>query len=149
MAVEVRPRPRLWTCSATAGLAWLTVAVVTWRWPDKGDVGPTAIFAAGVASIGVSLLAVVLVSRHVALPRLRRSGPWLVVLSLLLCIWEIAAAKLALLPRPFFAAPQSVLEVYFDDGHRLVECTVHSLVLLGSGYALGALLGFTVGVAMG
>ena len=83
------------------------------------------------------------------LPRLFRAGPWLVALALLLGAWELASAKLNLLPRPFFAAPQSLLEVYTDDWLRLGESTCHSVMLLVTGYVVGAVLGFISGVAIG
>ena len=76
-------------------------------------------------------------------------GPWLIALALLLGLWELATAKLNLLPRPFFAAPQSLLEVYTDDWPRLGESTAHSVMLLVTGYAVGAVLGFISGVAIG
>ena len=59
------------------------------------------------------------------------------------------SAKLNLLPRPFFAAPQSLLEVYADDWPRLGESTLRSLMLLATGYAIGSVLGFISGVAIG
>ena len=88
-------------------------------------------------------------SGYVDLPRLFRTGPWLVALALLLGLWELASAKLNLLPRPFFAAPQSLLEVYTDDWPRLADSTAHSLMLLVTGYVVGAVLGFISGVAIG
>ena len=68
---------------------------------------------------------------------------------LLLGAWELVTAKLDLLPRPFFAAPQSLLDVYADDWPRLGESTLRSLILLVTGYAIGAVLGFINGVAIG
>jgi NitT/TauT family transport system permease protein len=64
-------------------------------------------------------------------------------------VWELVTAKLDLLPRPFFATPQSLLEVYIDDWPRLGESTLRSLMLLATGYAIGAVLGFAAGVAIG
>ena len=58
-------------------------------------------------------------------------------------------AKLNLLPRPFFAAPQSLLAVYMEDWPRLVESTLRSFMLLVSGYSVGALVGFVTGLAIG
>jgi NitT/TauT family transport system permease protein len=101
------------------------------------------------AALGFGLLAATLVSAYFDLPRLTRLGPWAVALALLLACWEMATAKIDLLPRPFFATPQSLLEVYIDDWRRLAECTMHSLALLVTGYAVGALLGFLSGVAIG
>jgi NitT/TauT family transport system permease protein len=78
-----------------------------------------------------------------------QTGPWLVALALLLGLWELVTAKLTLLPRPFFATPQSLLEVFADDWERLAECTLRSLALLLTGYTIGAALGFVSGVAIG
>jgi hypothetical protein len=86
---------------------------------------------------------------YVDLPRLARAGPWLITLALLLGLWEVVTAKLDLLPRPFFATPQSLLEVYEDDWVRLGECTLRSVMPLITGYAIGATLDFVTGVAIG
>ena len=101
------------------------------------------------ATIGVLLLGATIASAYFDLPRLFRTGPWLVALALLFGLWELASAKLNLLPRPFFAAPQSLLEVYTDDWLRLADSTAHSLMLLVTGYVVGAVLGFISGVAIG
>lgn len=69
-------------------------------------------------------------------------------LALGLTGWEVVTAKLDLLPRPFFAPPQALLEVYLDEWPRLVECTVASLKLL-LGYGIGALVDFVTGVSIG
>lgn len=142
-------RRPIWWCGGLAAVAWLAAAVVTQRWPDDGDIGPTDQLATGMAVFGLLLLGTMLASPYLALPRLFRTGPWLMALALLLGIWEVASAKLNLLPRPFFAPPQSLLEVYTDDWPRLLESMGHSLMLLVTGYALGAVVGFISGVAIG
>jgi NitT/TauT family transport system permease protein len=132
---------RIWWCGALAAAAWLAVAELTERWPDNGEVGPTMQLAGCMATIGVLLMGTTIASVYFDLPRLFRTGPWLVALALLLGLWELASAKLNLLPRPFFAAPQSLLEVYTDDWLRLADSTAHSLMLLVTGYVVGAVLG--------
>ena len=92
------------------------------RWPDVGDVGPAGLLAGCMAAIGLALAGASVASIYVDLPRLVRTGPWLVALALLLGLWELVTAKLDLLPRPFFATPQSLIEVYVDDWARLGEC---------------------------
>jgi NitT/TauT family transport system permease protein len=72
-----------------------------------------------------------------------------VALPLLLALWELLTAKLAWLPAPFFAPPQSLIEVYGGDYQRLAECAAHSLLLLSAGVAVGALAGFLTGVTIG
>ncbi|MGK9518157.1 ABC transporter permease, partial [Salmonella enterica subsp. enterica] len=74
--------------------------------------------------------------------RLQKAGPWLIALPVLLGIWELLTAKLALLPVPFFAPPQALLAVYVEDYARLADSLLHSALLLGSGVALGAATGF-------
>jgi NitT/TauT family transport system permease protein len=140
---------RIWRCGAVATVAWLSVAGLAERWPDSGEVGPTALFAGCMAAGGLALLGATAASLYVDLPRLVRSGPWFVALALLFGLWELASAKLDLLPRPFFATPQSLLEVYTDDWPRLADSTFHSVMLLVTGYAVGAALGFISGVAIG
>jgi NitT/TauT family transport system permease protein len=140
---------RIWWCGALAAAAWLAVAELTERWPDNGEVGPTMQLAGCMATIGFLLMGATIVSAYLDLPRLFRAGPWLVALALLFGLWELASAKLNLLPRPFFAAPQSLLEVYTDDWLRLADSTAHSLMLLVTGYVAGAVLGFICGVAIG
>ena len=71
------------------------------------------------------------------------------MLALALAAWELVTAKLDWLPRPFFAAPQSILEVFTDDYARLGESVWRSVLLVAPGYALGAAAGFPFGVAMG
>ena len=53
--------------------------------------------------------------------RLKNAGPWLIALPVLLGIWELLTAKLALLPVPFFAPPQALLAVYIEDYARLAD----------------------------
>ena len=134
-------RHRIWRCGVLAAVAWLAIAWFTERWPDVGDVGPAGLLAGCMATIGLALAGASVASIYVDLPRLFRTGPWLVALALLLGLWELATAKLDLLPRPFFATPQSLIEVYVDDWPRLGECVARSLMLLVTGYAIGAVIG--------
>jgi len=140
---------RPWRCGALATVAWLANAGLAERWPDSGEVGPTVLFTGCTTAVGLALLGATVVSLYVELPRLFRAGPWFVALALLFGLWELTSAKLDLLPRPFFATPQSLLEVYADDWQRLGESTFHSVMLLVTGYAIGAVLGFISGIAIG
>ena len=119
------------------------------RSPDAGDVGPTAVLAWGMAATGFGLLIGSVANIFVDLPWLSRTSPWAIALALLLACWELATAKLGLLPRPFFVSPQSLIGVYIEDWRRLADCTFHSLALLVTGYATGAVLGFLGGVSIG
>jgi NitT/TauT family transport system permease protein len=81
--------------------------------------------------------------------RLRPAGPWLVALAAGLALWEVLTAKLGVLPPPFFAPPQALVEVYAGDAPRLAESAGNSLRLLGIGIAIGAAAGFATGVLIG
>jgi NitT/TauT family transport system permease protein len=83
------------------------------------------------------------------LAKARHAGPWLIVLAVGLGAWELVTAKFAVLPRPFFASPQAMLEVFTDDYARLGDSVWHSILLLAGGYAIGAVVGFCFGVAIG
>ncbi|MFC3124382.1 ABC transporter permease [Pseudoroseomonas globiformis] len=142
---------RLWPGGFVAGAAWVLAAAVTGLPADGIEVGRTQELALiALLSGGILLLAGLLAPRlGAAGRRLRKGGPWLAVLGLGLIAWELVTAKLALLPLPFFASPQGLLEVYLEDWPRLGESVLHSLWLLLSGYALGALAGFVAGIALG
>jgi NitT/TauT family transport system permease protein len=132
------------------GALWLAAAAVAHFWANYDDFDYTDLLAGIEAALGLLLIGAATVGPGVrGLGWTRRAGPWLAVLAILFTLWEIATAKLELLPRPFFAPPQAFLEVYFDDWPRLGDSVLHSLLLLLSGYLIGAAAGFTTGVAIG
>ncbi|MFJ3056615.1 ABC transporter permease [Herbaspirillum sp. NPDC087042] len=145
----------LWLGGLLAATTWLALGVLVLRWPNK-EVGFSdwaytdefGYFGLGVAAL-LALLAVggTFTGRVVRL--LRPAGQWLVALPLLLALWEVLTAKLGVLPSPFFAPPQSLIEVYGEDWSRLGLSTAHSLRLLAHGFASGAAVGFVVGVWIG
>jgi NitT/TauT family transport system permease protein len=143
-----RNAPSLWPTGAFAAAAWLGTAALTAFWPDADDLGRTALLADLALAAGLVLAAASVIAAVRPAP-LQRSGPWLVVLALGLAAWELATAKLSLLPRPFFAAPQSILEVFTDDWRRLGESVLRSLWLLLPATLIGAAVGFVTGVAIG
>jgi len=139
-----------WWGGAGAACLWAAVAALILSWPDADDLGRTDLLGWGTAAIAsVLLLAALSASVRPVSARLRHAGPWLIALALGLGGWELATAKLDLLPRPFFAAPQSMLEVLTDDWPRLGESLLRSLWLLLPAYLLGAAAGFLTGVAIG
>jgi len=145
-----RPRAPIWTIGAVAALAWLGDAALTNLWPDADDLGRTDLLATLMGAVGVGLALAVAAGRLRPTPSgLRQAGPWLVALALGFAVWELVTAKLDLLPRPFFAAPQSMLEVFTDDWKRLGESVLRSLWLLVPAYLIGAAAGFVTGVAVG
>ncbi|WP_458375446.1 ABC transporter permease [Pseudomonas pergaminensis] len=132
--------------------AWLAVALLISYWPNATRNWPmtqglaTLCVAVAALFIGLSLLGRTVPKLGL---RLRNAGPWLIALPLLLGVWELLTARLALLPVPFFAPPQALLAVYIEDYARLADSLLHSALLLGSGVALGAITGFIAGVAIG
>lgn len=134
-----------------AGFAWIAAAAAIGLPEDAIEVGRTRELALAAALLGVALLLSALLSPRLGRlgEKLRVAGPWLTVLPLALIAWELLTAKLALLPLPFFASPQGLLEVYLEDWPRLGESVLRSLWLLVSGYAIGAAAGFVAGVALG
>jgi NitT/TauT family transport system permease protein len=139
-----------WSAGLAAGAAWLTAAGVTVGWRDLTPWERTSLLGAieGVVAAAILLVALSTLFRPLT-ERIRQSGPWLVALPLLLTAWEIVTAKLGLLPLPFFAPPQSVLEVFTDDWRRLGESMLGSLGLLVPGYLIGAGVGIAVGIPLG
>ncbi|NVZ69494.1 ABC transporter permease [Pseudomonas costantinii] len=143
---------KVWWQGAAVVAAWVAVALLISYWPNAVRNWP---MTQGLAKlcVGVAALFIVLslLGRHFSTlgQRLRNAGPWLIALPVLLGIWELLTAKLALLPVPFFAPPQALLAVYIDDWARLADSLLHSALLLGSGVALGAVTGFVAGVAIG
>lgn len=144
-------RPALWATGLVAGAAWLAAAAYSGLVPDADDIAYTLEFAIGLSAVGVLLLVAGLAGpvTGLKLKALRHWGPWFVVIALGLFAWEAVTAKLELLPRPFFVAPQALLEVYLDDWPKLGLSTVASLKLLAWGYFIGAAVGVTLGVAIG
>lgn len=134
-----------------AGLAWQSPAAAALAWPDLGEWPRTELFASGCAALGAALLLAGLAAGALGslTPRLAPKAPWLILLGLAFGAWEAASAKLGLLPQPFFPPPQALLEVYTDDFGKLGASLLASVKLLATGYAIGAVAGFTLGVAIG
>mgnify|MGYP000435664689 FL=1 len=147
--------PSFWWTGLAAALAWAALGALTLFWPNKpvgfSDWAYTdafAWFALGVAALLlVTGLAPGLTARVTR--RLRVAGPWLVALAAGLAVWEVFTAKLGTLPPPFFAPPQSLIEVYVTDWAKLLDSAAHSLQLLALGIGIGASTGFVVGVLIG
>jgi hypothetical protein len=60
----------MWWCGITASMIWLAIAWLTAQWPDVGDVGPAALLALGMATVGLGLLGATIASVFIDLPRL-------------------------------------------------------------------------------
>lgn len=140
-----------WTSGVFASASWLATAAVTQQVPDLDDWERTGLLAVLMAVVAAAI-ALAVESEHILgweFTRLRRTGPWLIAVAVALTVWELITAKLAWLPRPFFAPPQALLEVFTDDYIRLGDSVLHSLRLLAGGYAIGAATGFAAGIAIG
>ncbi|CAB3902516.1 MULTISPECIES: ABC transporter permease [Achromobacter] len=146
---------RLWKTGIAAAALWAGVGGVTLAWPNVevgfSSWGYTREF--GAAALALALLLLLAAAPGAgqlrAVRALHRAGPWLAALAVAVGAWEIATAKLALLPSPFFAPPQSLIEVYVSDYKRLADSLANSLWLLANGFLLGAAAGFLTGVAIG
>jgi len=128
---------------AAAGLAWLVLAAFVLLVPDAQDLESTHLFGEIAAALGVGALLAW------TLNRAGKFAAWLLFGAIWLGAWEALTAKSDYLPLPFFAAPQALVEVYTDDWPRLLDSLWHSLLLLLRGYAIGASLGFVLGVGLG
>ena len=154
-------RATVWPAGIVAALSWGLFGALTWRWPNKvagfSDWAYTEELGLAVLGVAAALLLLALAGGYGgrggplqrALATLRPAGPWLVALPLVFTAWEILTAKTAILPTPFFAPPQALIEVYLDDWRRLGDSALNTLKLLGLGVAYGALAGFLIGVSIG
>src|SRR6185437_13782441 len=77
------------------------------------------------------------------------NAPLFAAAILLLCLWDLLTLKLAVVPLPYFPGPDMVLQCLRDDWALIANCTWHSLLLLFTGFASGAILGVVSGVMIG
>lgn len=145
----------VWRQGLAAALAWLLLGALTWWWPNKeigfSEWAYTTEFAWLTAAVAVLLAVLALAGERAGLVLrwLRPAGAWLIAAPALLAVWEVLTAKLGVLPPPFFAPPQTLLEVYLDDSARLGLSVAHSLRLLVHGIVIGSVVGFVTGVWVG
>jgi NitT/TauT family transport system permease protein len=141
---------RSWT-GVVASAAWILFGLSCLAWTDVGDWSRTqGVAIAAFVIAGLILLGTLVADRLGRVgAALRQRAPWLVVLGLFLAVWEVATAKFAWLPLPFFPPPQAIIEVYTDDLPKLLASVLASVKLQLGGYVIGAALGFVTGVAIG
>jgi NitT/TauT family transport system permease protein len=134
-----------------ASAAWLAFGASCLWWEDVGDWSRTQSVA--VAAFAVATVVLIVAAGGPWLGRfgagVRQRAPWLLLLGLFLTLWEIATAKLAWLPLPFFPPPQAIVEVYTDDLPKLLDSVWASIKLQLGGYAIGVIIGFVTGVSIG
>ncbi|MFS2161952.1 ABC transporter permease [Pseudomonas sp. Pseusp122] len=143
---------QFWGQGVLAVLAWIGVAALISYWPNASRNWPMTDGLARLSLVVAGLIVVAAIAGRWwpgLARRVRGAGAWLIALPILLGAWELLTAKLGLLPVPFFAPPQALLDVYVEDWSRLADSLWHSALLLGSGVALGAATGFIAGVAIG
>jgi NitT/TauT family transport system permease protein len=145
----------VWRAGIAGAAAWLALGALTLAWPNReigfSDWNFTREFGLAALVVAALLLALALFGASLdrVVNRLRFAGPWLIAAPLLLALWEALTAKLGVLPPPFFAPPQSLIDVVHEDWSRLGLSMLYSLWLLAQGFALGALAGFMLGVWIG
>jgi NitT/TauT family transport system permease protein len=132
---------------ALASVAWVGFGLSCLLWPDLGDWSRTHEVAIAAFVIGGGILIAALLGRFGA--GLQSRAPWLLALGLFLTVWEVATAKFAWLPLPFFPPPQAIIEVYTDDLPKLLISALASVKLQLGGYVIGAAVGFLTGVSIG
>lgn len=134
-----------------AGVAWVGFGLSCLCWADLGDWSRTHELAVAAFVIAGGILAATLSAGWLGRfgTALQQRTPWLLVLGLFLTMWEVATAKFAWLPLPFFPPPQAIIEVYTDDLQKLLDSVFASVKLQLGGYAIGAAVGFLTGVSIG
>jgi len=153
-AAQVQAMPS-WRLGLVAAIAWFALGTITREWPNKvlgfSDWAYTDPFGSAAWIVGALILAVAALGPRAgrAGRAIRPAGAWLLAIALGLLAWEIATAKLAWLPTPFFAPPQNLVEVYIEDWRRLGDSAWHSICLLATGVAFGAVVGLATGVTIG
>ena len=151
----VAPVPAIWWTGVAAAVAWAALGLLTHLWPNKpagfSEWAFTEEFAIGAGAVALILVVAAFVPAALgrAGARVSPAGPWLVAIATGLAVWEVFTAKLGTLPPPFFAPPQSLVEVYATDWARLLESAGASIRLLALGIAIGAAAGFVTGVLIG
>lgn len=100
--------------------------------------------------LGANILAAGVQSFWPALRRwLEHMCPIIAAAVLLLALWETITSGLHWLPMPYFPGPAAVLLSLLDDRELILDSTLHSLILLLSGYALGVAVALVTGVCIG
>jgi NitT/TauT family transport system permease protein len=134
-----------------ASVAWVGFGLSCLLWEDLGDWSRTHGLAVSAFIIAGIIFVATLSGSWLGRfgNGLRQRAPWLLVLALFLTLWEVATAKFAWLPLPFFPPPQAIIEVYTDDLPKLLDSVLASVKLQLGGYAIGAAVGFLTGVSIG
>src|SRR3954451_21940482 len=98
----------------TAALAWAAFGASCLVREDVGDWSRTTDLAIAAFVVATLVLVASIVASRLgrAGTAIRQRSPWLIALGVFLSLWELATAKFACLPLPFFPPPQAIIEVY-------------------------------------
>lgn len=134
-----------------ASLAWIGFGLSCLWWEDVGDWSRTHSLGIAALVVAAFVLFGTLGADYLGAggSALRKRAPWLLALGMVLSVWEVATAKFAWLPLPFFPPPQAIIEVYTDDLPKLLDSVFASVKLQLGGYLIGATVGFVTGVSIG
>jgi len=137
--------------AVSASLAWVGFGLSCLLWEDLGEWSRTHAVAVAAFVVAGGILAATLSGSLLGRfgKGLQQRAPWLLALGLFLSVWEVATAKFAWLPLPFFPPPQAMVKVYTDDLPKLLDSVLASVKLQLGGYAIGAAVGFLTGVSIG
>jgi len=134
-----------------AGFAWIAFGLSCLLWEDVGDWARTHSLGIGAFVVAATILLGTLSADYLSAAgrALRFRAAWLLALGAFFTLWEVATAKFAWLPLPFFPPPQAIVEVYTDDLPKLLDSLLASVRLQLGGYVIGAVIGFVTGVSIG
>jgi len=134
-----------------ASLAFTSFGLSCLLWSDLGDWSRTPALGIGALVVAAATFLTTLCAEYLGRigGALRQRAPWIFVLGIVFTLWEVATAKFAWLPLPFFPPPQAIIEVYTDDLPKLLDSVFASVKLQLGGYLIGAAVGFVTGVSIG
>lgn len=152
---------RVWFAGLASATIWALLAILMYILPERtaGFAPPRYVLE---TNVFIGFLSVLMFSLAImdrvpyldtlvapVMKRMRRAGPWLVVLAVFVTIWELVTGKFGLLPAPFFFPPNGLVEAYATDWQRLADSVLNSSILLALGFFYGSASGFLTGIAIG
>ena len=81
--------------------------------------------------------------------KLRYKAPFYTFIFFLLMVYDVLTLKTATLTLPYFPWVDQVLNAIISDRAYLIDCVKNSLILLFTGYSVGAIAGLLTGIACG
>jgi len=140
---------RVWSTGTWAALAWLITAAITFGTRAQVLTPPNEPVVLIELILAATLLVASFTFAHRDPLKIRPHGRHIVALAVVVLGWELVTAKAGWLPLPFFPSPEAVFNVYQTDTPRLLDSTLHSLLILAPGFLIGAFVGILSGIAMG